>query len=113
MSNKVFLDCLGRQIKVGDVLAKSWGGIDLAVVRCFTEQKFVVHKIVGDWHSYVRGDYDKPGYFTKYRYARALYEVGNYCFITGMTEDDLRKIVTIEESSVNDGLSSSGSEALQ
>lgn len=113
MSDKVFHDCLGRQIKVGDVLAKSWGGIDLAVVRGFTEQKFVVHKVVGDWDSFVRGDYDHPGHFTKYRYARALYEVGSYCFITGMTEDDLRKIVTIEESWVNDGLSPKISEATQ
>ena len=100
MSNRVFHDCLGRQISVGDVLAKSWGGIDLAVVRGFTEQKFIVDKLAGDWHSYVRGDFDNPGHFTKYRYARTLYEVGNYCFITGMTEDDLRKLVVIEESEV-------------
>ncbi len=98
MSNKVFLDCLSRPIKVGDVLANgqrrgSHGGICVGVVRGFTDNAIIADIIAGDEHGW-RGPWRRESYeFHKGRF------VADYnTLITGMTEADLCQAAKISES---------------
>jgi len=101
--SKVFRDCLNREIKVGDVIADghrdgNTGGIGLAIVRGFTEAKdawnpgrMVVEVAKrGTW----RGDY----WWAKddgdtWRFSKTQRWYGERCFITGLTEQELRGLI--------------------
>jgi hypothetical protein len=108
MSNKVFLDCLGREIKVGDVLANGHrigscrAGLTLGVVTGFKDGKILAKKLQsGYWFEY-DGKRSWCGYGGDlWRFYDGYWYYGDRCFITGMSEDDLRKLVVIDESEVS------------
>lgn len=109
MDTKIFLDCLGREIKVGDVLANghrdgNCGGISVGVVTGFKDGKILATKYVrGDWCEY---DYDgsrQRSWWANdtgktWRPYKGHWSYGERCCITGMTEADLRQIVGLSES---------------
>lgn len=107
MRNRVFHDCLGRQINVGDVLANGHrvgschAGLSLGVVTGFKDHKILVKKLQsGCWFEY-GGKRCWSGYGGDlWRFYDGYWIHGERCFITGLTEDDLRQLVTIEESEV-------------
>lgn len=103
MGNAKFLDFLGREIKVGDVIisshreAKGGNSANLAigVVTGFSDNDILVTKFQRGcwslsgtwWHQRENGD--------TWRAIKGRCAYGNRCFITGMTEADLRRIVGI------------------
>ena len=108
MSNKVFLDCLGRQINVDDVLANGHrvgschAGITIGVVTGFTDGKILVKKLQsGHWVEYSDGErrWDTWGRGDSWRFYNGYWcDDEQRCFITGMTESDLRQLVVIDGS---------------
>jgi hypothetical protein len=103
----VFRDCLGREIKVGDVIAdghrlRDIGGVSLGIVRGFKEAKdsFSEARMQvevaqrGRWFG--AGD-SKSWWSTEdgetWRWISTYRTHGGRCFITGLTEDQLRDLV--------------------
>jgi hypothetical protein len=110
MNDAVFLDYLGRQIKIGDVIischrgAKGGNSANLAigVVTGFTESDILVTK-------FQRGCWSPSGIFwwgtdkgygddgNTWRTIAGRCAYGERCFITGMSEADLRQLAGISE----------------
>jgi len=96
MSDKVFLDCLGRQIKVGDVLAngqrrQSHGGIQVGIVTGFTAKTILANMV----------DCDHLGFYRVERLTSRKLRKGHFnadynCCITGLTEDALKSMINLE-----------------
>lgn len=97
----VFYDCLGREIKVGDVIASGHrdhnvGSLAIGVVTGFDGNRAIkVTKFErGHWHKYgkdlqwrmwmpqIDGD--------EYREVKGRCAYGERCFVTGLSEDELR-----------------------
>ena len=97
MSNKVFLDCLGREIKVGDVLAcgqrrQSHGGIQVGIVTGFTAKSILADMIDCDY-LYWSG---KAQRLTSRGLHKGHFNADYNCCITGMSEDALKSLITLE-----------------
>ncbi len=99
MSMDTFNDCLGRAITVGDVLANgqrqgSHGGMSIGIVRGFTERTIVVDALVRDYATQGHPDRTKR---VRNILSRTKFSAPYNCCITGMTEEELRKIAHIDE----------------
>jgi hypothetical protein len=106
MSNKVFHDCFDRQIKVGDVLAigerdRNYGRLSMAVVTGFADHDILVTRFQrGNWHERYDGNgkwWMQSANGDAWRTYDSRCAHGERCFITGMSEADLRKIAGITE----------------
>lgn len=94
MSDKVFLDCLGREIRVGDVLAygyrvRNHGAIVLSIVRGFADNAINVTKLEQRgyaWRNNLRWEFADNRHIT----------LPDQCFITGLTEDALKAMINLE-----------------
>ena len=101
MSNTVFLDYLGRQIRVGDVLANghrtnNTGHIGLGVVTGFKDDKILVKKFQrGDWSPSCKYWWSSDS-GKSWRIMNGYWIYGERCFITGLTEDALKALITQE-----------------
>lgn len=100
MSNKVFHDCLGREIKVGDVLAngqrrQSHGGIQVGIVTGFTAKTILADMVDCD-----HLDWSGVQRLTSRSLRKGHFNADYNCCITGMAEGDLRQLMVIEESEV-------------
>ena len=102
----VFRDCLNREIKVGDVIADghrdgNTGGIGLAIVRGFTEakDKWTPGRMVvevakrGEWYGVNKDQWWAKDNGDTWRFSKAHRTYGERCFITGLTEQELRDLV--------------------
>lgn len=105
MSDKVFHDCLGREIKVGDVLANGHrdgdqGGISVGVVTGFKDGKILAKKLQrGKWYYSVV--YEKRRWMARgdgntWRFMGGYWNYGERCCITGLTEESLKAMIKLE-----------------
>jgi len=103
MSDKVFLDCLGRQINVGDVLAnghRDGNRISVGVVTGFTDKSIQAKKLHrGYW--YYSKVYEKRRWMDRsngdtWRLMGGCWVRGEHCFITGLTEEALKATINLE-----------------
>lgn len=105
MSDKVFHDCLGREIKVGDVLANGHKGRDgdhitVGVVTGFTDKSIQAKKLQrGKWYYSVV--YEKRRWMAcsngdAWRLMGGCWVRGKSCFITGLTEETLKAMINLE-----------------
>jgi hypothetical protein len=96
----IFHDCLGRVIKVGDVLANGQranchGRIVIGVVTGFTEKTILVNTLDEGRPAYVTGeDHDKS--YREWTWRKGHFNASYNCCITGMTEQQLREITETE-----------------
>ena len=97
MVEKIFKDCLGREIKIGHVLAcgqrqDSRGGIRVGIVTGFTEKTILVDILSGDWweHYHTRRN-------TSFELRKGRFTADYNCCIIGLTKEELLKIVNIVE----------------
>ncbi len=92
----IFRDCLHCPIQIGDVLAcgqrqGSHGGIRVGVVTGFTEKTILANMVVGDtW------DRDEQRY-TSWTLRKGHFSAGYNCFITGMSEAELRTLIGLSD----------------
>jgi hypothetical protein len=97
----LFHDCLGREIKVGDVLANgqrqgSHGGIRVGIVRGFTERSILVDIVDDGYPAYRRGqDHTMP--YKEWTLRKSHFNTGYNCLITGMTEMQIREMTETQE----------------
>lgn len=98
----VFHDCLGREIKVGDVLAnghreRNLGGITIGVVTGFAENAILATKLQrGHWYGS-----DKPWWMSSddgdsWRLMKGRWYYGERCFITGLDFEAVKRLVGLE-----------------
>ena len=100
----LFHDCLGREIKVGDVLANghrdgNLGGITIGVVTGFTENAILATKIQrGHWYGRSDGSRwwmsDDRG--DTWRLMNGRWYYGERCFITGLDFEAVKRLVGLE-----------------
>jgi hypothetical protein len=89
----IFHDCLGRVIKVGDVLANgqrqgTHGGIRVGVVTGFTPKTILANMLQEGYSTYNPGR-DHAGPSTEWSFRKGHFNTGYNCCITGMTEMEL------------------------
>jgi hypothetical protein len=92
-----FFDYFKRKIQIGDVLAnahraRSTAQLSLAIVRGFTEQSILVSVLERGYLSGKSWIRSETGHVFRFRDIRS-YTLGERCFITGLTEQDLYKLI--------------------
>jgi hypothetical protein len=89
---KVFKDCFGRNIGIGDVIVNGHRyGADVGVVLDFTEYSIIVDKVMeGHWDAVDNKPEARP-----LHWSRTVMKAPGKTFITGQSRDDLERELDI------------------
>lgn len=102
MSNKVFLDCLGRQIKVGDMLAnghreRDRGGITLGIVTGFTDDAMLITSLQrGHWFGVTDRWWSPDSTGDTWRLLKTRWQFGERCFIAEIDFEVAKRMINLE-----------------